>query len=1405
MNYFFMRMFVYSKLTLNVNKMNSFLKYKLLLKCIFLGAFFFLFASDAHSSIIQRLRFEEIETLKEISTSEVLKVYQDREGFIWIATRYGLFKYDGYKVRSYKSNIYTPELLTNNVILCLAEDYDHNLWIGTSNGVNVLNKVTGAIRKIHIPGIYNNNISCILVTKDNRVWLGTDSGLCLYLSKNDTFKVFTNSNTNNALTTTAIKSLFEDSKGDIWIGTWDKGLYRYSAKQSKFYAYPKMNPRNSAHVVFEDQQGDIWVGSWEFGLFKLKNPRDMERVTWKNYAHNASDRNSLSNNTIYDISEDLITKTLWVGTRNGLSIMSLDKPGVFYNYQPRGSSYYMPFTEVSSVMQSRQNFMWISTVGGGVYRVDTHVPFFSLVELNFKGVDIPSRSTLKIMIDHQGIAWMGVRGYGLACCNRDGSNLKHYTQIPEFAGITSMSDISAIMQRKNGEIWIGLVDGQILIYKKGQKVRIIHPKKGSFISFPFITSLMEDVKGNCWIGTRSGLGVMYPNGKGHIFKQSVRDTNDYDGCYVQALLEDREGSIWIGSRRFGVTRLQGDAHHPASMKYTAYNWQTRKLPDVAVFTLFQDRVGRIWAGTEGGGLFLFNLRKDCFESVSARFNILMPDVVSAIEEDRYGNLWLTTNEGLIKLTFWPDREPIMRMYTSADGLNNYYNAFGTGSSQWDGELFFTGSNGFNAFYPKKLEEEAIKSPVVITDIKIFDKSFANLKKEMQRKISRETPEFTKRIVIPDKYNNFTIEFAALTFDKVLHNRYAYKLEGFDEDWQLTSGNRHFAYYNNLASGKYRFLLKAANANGIWNEKVRELEIIVLPPWWAEWWAFLIYMILIAGIIISIMRSAKHRLLLQNKLKLSSLEQAKSEEMNHAKLQFFTNITHELLTPLTIISAAVDELKQQMPMHQEYYSVMTRNINRLIRLLQQILEFRKAESGNLKLRVSPGDLITFLQNEIEAFRPLIKKRKLHLSVLCDPEHIQGYFDTDKLDKVVYNLLSNAAKYNEEGGFIHVDIRLKEKGWVELVVKDSGKGLSEEEQKTLFTRFYEGDYRRHNTIGTGIGLSLTKDLVLLHGGSIHVESTLGKGTTFVVRLPIDRAAFKKNQIDDEAIISQQAILGLADGCINKEEELECTGKGNLLTILVVEDNEELLHLMVKLLSSEYNVFYALNGKEALEFVEREEINLIVSDVMMPIMDGIEFCKQIKSSFDYCHIPVIMLTAKTQEEDRAEAYEVGADGYITKPFTLSVLHAKIKSLLRNRARNANDFKKQVVLEIKELNYTSLDEDFLQRAIKCVHKHLDDSDFDQPQMMEELGAAKSTLYKKLKSLTGLNPSAFIRNIRLKAACQIIEEKKRVRISELAYAVGFKDAKYFSSCFRKEFGIQPKEYMSKFVSLDSSDDDDDE
>ena len=417
-------------------------------------------------------------------------------------------------------------------------------------------------------------------------------------------------------------------------------------------------------------------------------------------------------------------------------------------------------------------------------------------------------------------------------------------------------------------------------------------------------------------------------------------------------------------------------------------------------------------------------------------------------------------------------------------------------------------------------------------------------------------------------------------------------------------------------------------------------------------------------------------------------------------------------------------------------------------------------------------------------------------MCVPESITGYFDTDKLDKILYNLLSNAAKYNKEGGFIQVTLSYDDnKDFILLKVKDNGKGISKDRQKTLFKRFYEGDYRKFNTIGTGIGLSLTKDLVELHEGTISVVSEVDAGTEFIVRIPIDRSYYRDEQIDDEAILPIQHTAALGE-MIDDAEETEQEIEAKAHSVLVVEDNEELLQLMVKLLSREYNVFKAENGKEGVTILENEDIDLIVSDVMMPEMDGIEFCKYVKSNLEISHIPIILLTAKNKEEDRAEAYEVGADAFIAKPFNLVVLHARIRNLLKYKERMAHDFKNQLVFEVKDLNYTSLDEDFMQRAIDCVNSHLADSDFDQPRFAEEMLTSKSTLYKKLKSLTGLNTSGFIRNVRLKAACRIMEEKgNAVRISELAYAVGFSDPKYFSACFKKEFGMLPSEYIERFLS----------
>lgn len=1353
----------------------------------------FLFASE--TDVVTKLTFRQLPALKGLPTDEIQKVFQDKDGLIWLASRYGFFQYDGYQLTVYKSNLYTPGLFTNNNVISLVDDDEHNLWVGTQEGLNVLNKKTGEIRKYQYPVIPNNVVSCLLTTRDHSVWIGTDAGLCKYSPEKNSFTIYTTELTDGVMGNVTVKSLYEDLDGDLWIGTWSSGLFRYSPRTGKFFAYPQLNERNSAHIIYEDSNKNIWVGSWECGLFRLVNPKNMEQVSYVNYRHKAGDNSSLSDDIVYDLCEDKNSQTLWVGTRSGLSLMNCDEPIDFINYKSRGSSYYIPCDEINSIMRDSSGTMWIGSIGGGVLVVDAHSPLFTQHHLNFSDQDIPATSVRSLFTDNGRNMWMGIGTYGLACQEYATGKLVLHSQIPEFSEMTVPTVYSVIQRKESGDIWFGTYDGGIFVYQKGQKVRRINPEDCKYLNSSCVSALYEDKQGNCWVGTRGGIGIRFADGKEYLFgPMTFVDGTRQDWIYVRDIIEDRDRSFWIATSNYGLVHITGDLSNPSSLQFRNYSLYNQKLLTNTALCLHIDQANRLWVGTEGGGIYLYDRENERFEEKNREYNI-PGDMVGSIEEDKTGNLWLGTNAGLVKLGAQvKGSEPIVRVYTAADGLqSNFF--ISQSSCKRDGELFFGGYKGYNSFIPEHMEEIQRNVPFTITDIKIFNRPFKSLPTDTRCEISKYMPAFADKIELSYNLNNFSIEFAALTYKNPELNQYAYQLEGFDKEWVYTDATRRFAYYNNLESGTYKFKLKVTDENGIWSGYIREITVVVLPPFWATWWAYIIYALLISGTTFWLYRITKNRILLKNELRLREMEKAKAEELNHAKLQFFTNITHELLTPLTIISATVDELKLQAPHHNDLYTVMNSNIRRLIRLLQQILEFRKAETGNLKLRVSPGDLAAFVKNESESFQPLIKKQKVHFSVICDPETIIGYFDTDKLDKILYNLLSNAAKYNKEGGYIQVTLSYAEdKDFALLRVKDNGKGISKEKQKTLFSRFYEGEYRKFKTIGTGIGLSLTKDLVELHGGTIMVESEIDRGAEFIVKLPIDRSYFVEEQIDDDSIPSAQKTIAYEE-----VKEASCSEKQTVLSksnsILVVEDNEELLELMTKLLSREYNVFTAANGKEGVEVLDNEDVDLIVSDVMMPEIDGIEFCKYVKGKLEISHIPVILLTAKNKEEDRAEAYEVGADAFISKPFNLTVLHARIRNLLKYKERMAYDFKNQLVFEVKDLNYTSLDEEFMQRAIECVNRHLEDCEFDQPQFVEEMNTSKSTLYKKLKFLTGLNTSAFIRNIRLKAACRIMEEKgTQIRVSELAYAVGFNDPKYFSACFKKEFGMLPTEYMERFI-----------
>ena len=1362
------------------------------------------------------LAFKSSSILNSLPSKDVQSVYQDRDGYIWISTRNGLFQYDGYSITTYKSNLYRPDLLTNNNIYCVAEDAQHRLWIGTYSGLNVLDKQTGQIRKIDDPEINGIGISQILVTSDNRILFATEGGLLEYLEDGNRFSVFNQDNTGGVFPKTTVKSLFEDDRGDIWIGTWSQGLFRYEKRTGEYRKYPQMNSGNSAHVVFQDSHKNIWVGTWGAGLHLLHDAYNPEKTTWTTFTHDENRSGTISDNLIYAISEDLNTNSLWVGTRSGLSILSLRDMEMlhwsFENCYSGESENSITSSEVASLLRDRQGIMWVGMIGGGVNMANTRKAKFNLDRLSEAKRILKSNSVRSILLDDEGQLWMGISTYGFGVEDRRTGKFTHHGQMPDFSSYRGISTVMSIMQSPStGHIWIGVYNGGAYEIDKsapvGKRVKAYNSSNAPWMCNSCIYYICEDSKQNLWFATKSGISMRAADGTPVRFDSlKVGDVAVRDMVVMQ-LVEGHDSEMWLASNTHGVIRIQGSGNSLSGYTFSGYSVSNGKLNSDYANCIYKDVEGRIWVGTGGSGLSLYDAVEDVFLPAHKLWN-LPGDAVTNIQSDKKGNLWLGTNAGLLRLTVPRDLQNVTyRLYTTSDGLQD--NIFNRGASfvASDGEMFFGGHRGYNSFYPDKQDEQVFSSPVVITDIKVFNQSWTALSDKERSEISNLSPRFTDKIVLDYKRNNFSIEFSALEYANPERNRYAYRLDGFDAGWQYTDASKRFAYYNNLKSGTYTFYVKSSNSNGIWDENIQTVKVVILPPPWKTWWAYTLYIIVLLGIFWYIYRIVRNRIRLRNALHLREMEQAKSEEINHAKLQFFTNITHELLTPLTIISASVDELKQTAPAYKEQYDVMTHNINRLIRLLQQILEFRKAETGNLKLKVLQGDLVLFVRRSLDGFRPLMKKKDIRFTIQSDVDKCLAFFDPDKLDKILYNLLSNASKYNKPGGKVGIELNCDEvNGIACIIVKDNGPGIPKESQKNLFKRFYEGDYRKFNTIGTGIGLSLVRDLVTLHHGSISVESEEGKGAAFKIQFPVHRFAYSEDEIDDavtlldsDGIDAVQEDVVITDAQADILEEnlipVEQSAAEKSHTLLLVEDNEDLLGLMVKLLGGDYTIHTATNGKEALEVVELEDIDLIVSDVMMPVMDGIEFCRNIKGNFDTSHIPLILLTAKKQEEDRVEAYESGADAFITKPFNLSVLHARIGNLLKSRERVMKDFKKQLVFEAKELNYTSMDEDFLQRAIDCVNRHLDDPNFDQTQFLEEMNTTKSTFFRKLKSLTGLTYVSFIRNIRMKAACRIMEEKKHVRISELAYAVGYNDPRYFSSIFKKEIGMQPSEYMERFTS----------
>mgnify|MGYP002673575885 FL=1 len=1340
-------------------------------------------------------------------TEEASCMFFDKEGMMWVGTNAGVKSYDGYHVRTYKTNAYQPGILPNNTIRSLAEDHQDNLWLGTRNGLVRMNKRTGEFKTFFLPEASQRIIYTLFVSKDGTLWIGTDGGISFFNPKTETFYTYNNKNawlidengSRKKMPGYSVKAIIEDRNGDLLIGTWSAGLMRFRRGGNTFYRYPQLNATNSAYSLFLDKHQRLWVGTWGYGVVRLDNPGNVRQPEMHQYPYSANHFD-----TFYKIAHDPVTKTLWACTREGVCYLEEDMPNAEWNgYTSIGNN---PLNFNNDIATDGKGNIWLCTQNNGILQVNTQPSLFKLWNLDTSHTRLTINYVYSILTTDGENFWLGLNPYGIALHNRKTGKTLYNQEIPGFAGIPARvftTSISDITRRSNGEIWFANNSYGIIVKPSGKPAYLIkHDTHPSIVQDNFVNTFFESRDKVMWIGQRNGLSIVTPDNKGKQITMKEGKKN-FTSCDIRHISQDKKGNIWLATDNEGIIRISGNARNTKSLKFKQYNPDHHNFAIDDATACLEDSRGRLWAISNSGGLFLYNKVEDRFEPKNQEYH-LPGDRVLSIKEDERGNLWLTTDYALVSIIWGKDSEKPQDItyFTSEDGIGDILFSPNT-ACKYGKELFFGSRTSIFSFIPSmKAQLNDKRNPkLVITDIFVDDQPFAQLDSIDKKKISEEMPGYTRKITIPARVKKFSVEFSLLSYGNTEKNVYAYQLKGYDDDWQYCIKGTHKAVFQNLPSGTYHLRVKATDGYGKWQELPYTITIKVLPPWYASRLAFMLYILMLIGGLFAAARWYKERVKTRNSLQMGVI---------------LTNITHELLTPLTVISATIYKLKERVPQYEEDYLVMDNNINRTTRLLRQILEVRKSQAGQLHLLVSRGNLISLIEEACENIRPMAEHQQVTLSLEKPKTEGMAWFDADKMDKIIYNLLSNAIKYNKVGGKIDVSLSLSKEQAV-ISVSDNGIGMSKEKMKHLYTRFFDGDYRKQNQSGTGIGLSLTHDLVKLHHGDIQCESQEGKGTTFTITLPIRKSAYAPDEIDNTDkpnAVNQEAIRQVSQETKQVSQPAEDKPKlvsvrqsifirKNVNRILVVEDNEELLALMLQVLSKNYHVLTAKNGKQAMNIIMKEKLDLVVSDVMMPIMDGIELTRQLKSDKSFWQLPIILLTAKNKEEDKTEAYAVGADAYITKPFKFEDLEVRINTLLANRKKIIEKIQAEVSLQASteneaqpKVHLSNPDQVFITSATELVMKHLADADYDRESFAKDMAMGESTLYNKMKATTGQTVIAFINSIRMKEAQRIILSNPNILVSDVAIQVGFNTPKYFSKCFKKQFGVFPKEYAEQLKNV---------
>ncbi|HYO20975.1 MAG TPA: two-component regulator propeller domain-containing protein [Flavisolibacter sp.] len=1361
-------------------------------------------------------QFDAIDSRKGLSNNQVNYIYKDERGFVWLGTVAGLNRYDGYNFKVFRHKIGDSTSINDNNVTRIVQGPHDKLWVFTPYGWNIFDPLTEKFTTnlngiIDTAGIGDENVTTIVQDKAGNFWfVSPGKGLYKYTAATKKTAAYRQGSKGLPLYANSLNAAVVDNAGYLWIVYGDGVLEKIDPSRNEIvyrsYLLKSYTPKATVRYrLFADKDNDIWIfpKGEERGLFYFRPAQNLVR-----HIHKDAEGPRVNNNLINAVTQDE-KGLIWIGTdHGGINLLNkLDfsiKPIVHNDMDPHSLSE----NSVTALHKDKSGIVWIGTNKKGInkfHEANVRFPLYQHQQGNPNS--LMYNDINKFVEDKHGNLWIGTNGGGLIYFNRTTGTFKQYLHTSDPNSLSNNIIVSMLIDHQ-GKLWIGTYFGGLDCFDGTGFIHYRHDEANpASLADNRVWEIFEDSKQRLWIGTlMEGLDLFDRKSGSFVHYKSGKTGNTLPSNYVCSVMEDRSGNIWIGTSS-GVAVLDEETN--SFRHFEHIEGDKNSLSHNGVTELLQDSRGLIWIATRDG-LNIYDPAKKRFKTFRMDDGLADHSILTIIE-DNNKDIWATTPNGVshITLTRNNKNELTLRVknYDETDGLQGRQfneNAICKTSA---GEIVVGGANGFNIFHPSRPVDSKPPSKLILTDLQIFNNSVGIGEKYDGKVVLPKSITETKELTLEYDQNVFTIEFSALDFLNADKIRYAYKLKGFSKEWLVTDAKARKATFTNLNPGTYQLLIRASKGDDKWGEPL-SLTIHVLPPWWLTTYAFMVYVLLAAGAIFF-----GRRLIVQRAKNRFALEQERGEaqrlhELDMMKIKFFTNVSHEFRTPLSLILSPAEKLlKGSSESHDKtQFQLIYRNARRLLNLVNQLLDFRKMEEQELRLNRTAGDIIHFIKEIAASFSDLAENKKIAFSVHSGEDFVFTSFDHDKLERILFNLLSNSFKFTPAGGAVKVLIGITSsqvERALQLKVIDTGIGIDKDKQQKIFERFFQSEVPGSMVNqGSGIGLAITREFVRMHGGSITVESQPDKGSCFTVTLPLMPIAIEgreqKEGKDAEAeggAVQQSALVPV----FKPQEEKPLKGKKK--TVLLVEDNDDFRFYIKDNLKAYYHIIEAQNGKAGWQKTLSEHPDLIVCDISMPEMNGIELCQKIKADTRTSFIPVLLLTALTGEEQQLAGLQTGANDYMTKPFNFEILLSKIKNLLLQQESFKKTYQKQVQAKPAALApIESADEKFMQQVLAVIEKNMSNPEFSVEELSKQVFMDRVALYRRLFALSGKPPVEFIRSLRIERAAQLLV-RGDLTIAEVAYEVGFNNPKYFSRVFKQQFDMLPSTYQAERTNNNSSSD----